>query len=345
MTQRIYVGSFTPDTNGRGEGITLFEQDAETGGLTSQGTVAALPSPAYLAWHPSRQYLYSVSELAGGSVHAFAVDASGALTALGHQPTGGTFPCHLSVHASGQYAVSANYGSGSVAVHPIGADGTLGERSDFVQHSGTGPQTDRQEGPHAHNARFDLAGRYAIVTDLGTDEVWTYALDLGTGRLAPAVNPPARTAPGAGPRHVAIHPNGHVYVACELDSTITTFGYDAESGQLDPVATVSATVDTPPERNYPSEIGLSADGGYLYIANRGANCITAFAVDGPNLTPLADVHTGGRWPRHFAIAGDFLYVADQESDGIVVLRIDRTTGVPAVTATITHPTPACILPA
>lgn len=340
----VYVGSYTTDGGGKGEGISILVQDPETGALSPHGPTAKVNSPTFLAWHPGGEYIYAVNE-GSNTVTGLAVDGDGGLRAGTSQSTGGRGPCHLTVHPSGQFVLCANYGSGSISVHPILDGGEVGPRSDLVQHAGSGPDPDRQEGPHAHNVQLDLAGRRVLVIDLGTDEVRSYDLDLETGELE--TGQVARPAPGTGPRHAAFHPDGWVFVSDELASTVSSYGYAVATGVLAVEHSVPATVNPAGDsiRNYPSEIALSEDGKFAYVANRGADCITVFAVDNGQLRPVADVPSGGEWPRHFALTGPYLYVANQNSDTVVTFKIDPETGIPEQTAVLDVPSPACILPA
>lgn len=345
MTGRaVYLGSFTNGESGRG--ITLTRQDPATGALSGAELVAEASSPGFLAWHPDGQHLYAVSETASGSVSAFAVADDGKLRELGNQPTGGQGPCHLSVHPSGRYVLAANYGSGGVSVLPIDATGNLGERTDYVQHEGSGPVPSRQAGPHAHQVRIDPSGHWVLVADLGIDAVLIYTLDLDTGRLRPGPVPAARTTPGSGPRHLVFGANGYVYVAGELDSSVLVLSLDATTGALDQVGSAPSIVGEPGEGNYPSEIALSEDGRYCYVANRGRDVITTLAVDGATLRPVSDVPTGGAWPRHIAVIGEYLYVANQHSDDVTQFRLSPQSGVPEPSAEpLRTPTPSCVLAA
>jgi 6-phosphogluconolactonase (cycloisomerase 2 family) len=337
----VLIGSFTAGTDGRG--ITRYAQNAATGALAPLGVVVELTNPSYLAWHPTRPWLYAVSETSDGTVHAFGVPDNGELEPRGAQPTGGADPCHLAVDATGRWLLVANYGSGSVAVFPIGRDGALGPRSDLVQHSGSGPDADRQAGPHAHMAQPAPTGDHVIVADLGTDELYAYAVDAETGRLHQA--DVLRLPAGTGPRHLAFGPDGGALLVGELDSSLTALR--AESGVLRPVHRRPATAEpvaARPARNYPSAVRISPDGGYAYVGNRGADCVSVFALDRDGPRPVADVPTGGSWPRDVALIGDFLYVANQDSDTVCAFRIDRDTGVPEPTgAALPVPAPACVV--
>ena len=342
----VYIGSYTNDVGGKGEGISIFTQDPASGALLEHAPVAKVTAPTFLAWHPSGEHLYAVNETSPGHVTGLAVEESGALRPGQSQPTGGDGPCHLTVHPGGGFVLCANYGSGSISVHPILDGGEVGARSDLVQHAGSSLDPDRQAGPHAHNVQLDLAGRRVLVIDLGTDEVRTYDLDLDSGELE--TGHVARPAPGTGPRHAAFHPSGWVFVADELSSSVTSYRYDTATGVLTMQHNIPAII-TPVDdgvRNYPSEIELSEDGRFLYVANRGADCITVFAVDDGRLTAVKDVSCGGAWPRHFALIGEFLYVANQNSDSVAVFRINAETGIPEATGDLVEvPSPACILAA
>jgi 6-phosphogluconolactonase len=336
----IYTGSYTPGGVG---GISCWRADPGGGAWTAEHPVTAAVDPSFLAWHPSGRYLYAVSE-SSGEVLAFACAEDGSLTPLGGQPTGGASPCHLTVDPSGAHVIVANYGDGVISVHPIGPDGGVMPYHDLVKHTGSGPVAERQEGPHAHMATFDDAGRL-FATDLGTDTVHEY--QLVDGRLT-AIDACMITE-GAGPRHLAFHPSGQVFVACELDSTIEICRYD-EEGRLRPVAQTPSSVTPATMDNYPSHIECSADGRFVYLANRGLDCITTFEVlpgaQRPSLRALADTPTGGAWPRHFALLGGLLYVANQDSDTVTVLRIDPNTGIPAPAhVELNVPKPTCVLPA
>ncbi|MFD2078917.1 6-phosphogluconolactonase, cycloisomerase 2 family [Actinopolymorpha cephalotaxi] len=342
--RRVYIGSFTKDAGGEGTGISLAHQDASTGALSLVDVVAQTTSPAFLAWHPDGTHLYAVNERGDASVTAYAVRPDGGLRELSTEPTGGNGACHLTVHPSGRFLLTANYGSGHLSVHPIRPDGSVAERSDLIQHEGSGPRADRQEGPHAHHIRVDPTGGHVLAVDLGLDAVLTYTLDLDDGTLAPG--PVAETAPGAGPRHLAFGPDNLVHVAGELDSTVTTYVLDPSTGALTHQGVAPSTLAEAPDDNYPSEIGISDDGRMLYVANRGLDVIGALSVQGGRVTPVADVPTGGAWPRHLVVAGQHLYVANERSHQVTHFVLDAATGVPEQAADVLEiPSPACVLPA
>ncbi len=341
----VYIGSFTPGAGGEGAGISLARQDTTTGALELVGVVAETGSPAFLAWHPTGRFLYAINERAEASVQAYAVNDTGTLSEVGaSQRTGGTGACHLTVHPSGRYVLTANYGSGHISVHPVQADGSVGERTELILHKGSGPNASRQEGPHAHHVRVDPTGQQVLAVDLGVDAVLTYTLDLDKGTLA--AGPVARTAPGAGPRHLAFAPDGLVHVAGELDSTVTTYSLDPATGEMDQRGVAPSTLQEAPADNYPSEIAISDDDRFLYVANRGLDVIGTLSVSGADVRPVADTPTGGAWPRHLAVFGGHLYVANERSHQVTHFVLDPDTGVPTLASDeLPVRSPACILPA
>jgi 6-phosphogluconolactonase len=346
---RAYLGTYTT-WEGGGTGIGIASYDTATGALTPVGALDGVVNPSFLIESPDGRRLYAVGETSEGTVTAVAVADDGTLSVIGTQPTGGADPCHLALDPSGRFLLAANYSSGSVSVHPLLADGGLGERTDLVRHSGSGPDPERQEGPHAHQVLPDVAGRHVLAVDLGTDEVITYTVgDDGTLTTTSTAAFPA----GMGPRHLAFHPGGEfAYVAGELDSTVVTAAYDQATGVLTPGRAVSTLPPDAPgtPRNYPAEVLVSPCGRFVHVSNRGHDSIALFAVeeDGAVLRFVETVPVGGAYPRHLALApsGDLLFAANQNSGTVTVFRVDGDSGrlTPAGPA-FDAPVPVCFVPA
>ncbi|MFG3254971.1 lactonase family protein [Streptomyces sp. NPDC048172] len=340
-----YLGTY-------GSGIVTCTYDTATGALTRTGDFPGITDPTFLALAPSGKVLYALDNgTPEGRVRAFGIGDGGALTPLGEaRSTGGANVTHLSVHPSGRHLLSANYGAGSVAVHPIGADGAPGERTALVQHTGSGPDPDRQEGPHAHQILTDPDGAFVFAVDLGTDRVYTYGIDADSGALG-AVSEMA-SVPGAGPRHMVFHPSApYAYVANELDSTITACAFDPATGKLIRGKSWPTLPDgeDPGTRNYPSEVTVSADGRFVYLSNRGHESVAWFAVeDGGAALRLVDtVPSGGSWPRHISLSpsGSLLFAGNQYGQTVGVFTVDGKTG--ALTASgspAATPSLGCVLP-
>jgi 6-phosphogluconolactonase len=317
----VYVGSY-------GSGIVVFDRD---GARLHRVGVLSTMDPSFLVADPDRPVLYAVNELDEGAVSSYEVWADGVPRPLSSQPTGGALPCHLTLHKG--HLLAANYGSGSVSVHPVEPDGRLGERTDLVRHHGHGPRGDRQEGPHAHQIHAD--DDRVTVVDLGLDRLCHYHLDPATGQLKSTGETAVR--PGAGPRHVVVHPSGRWYGTNELDSSVSVY-------QGDPLAELTSVLASTVEgHNQPSGIALRGD--LLYVGNRGADTISVFALGGDGQPqPVGEVNTGGHWPRHFAFVDDLLFVANERSGSVVAFRLDPATGLPEPTGDrVEVDRPACVL--
>ena len=223
-----YIGTYTRResfVDGKAEGIYIYHLDPSSGELTYAATVAGAgtANPSFLTLGPDKSCLYAVNEFyksegPNGTMSAFAVDpATGHLNYLNEQSTHGTAPCYASIEPQGRYCLVANYETGNLCVLPIQKDGSLGEATDTVQFSGSGPNPERQEGPHAHMVLPSPDGGFILAVDLGTDRLMAFRLDRERGTLSPADPPWTQLPPGAGPRHLAFHPyRPFAYVISEL---------------------------------------------------------------------------------------------------------------------------------
>jgi 6-phosphogluconolactonase len=348
----VYVGTYT---DGASRGIYRFDLDTDTGHASPPVLAAEARNPSFLALHPSGRFLYAVSEVSDfggartGGVIAFAIDPpSGRLTRLNEEASGGDGPCHLAVDETGQNLLVANYGGGTVALLRITADGRLKPASTVLAHEGSGPDKERQDKPHAHGVYFDPAQRFVLAPDLGADRVFVYAFDAERGRLEP--HGAGVLPPGSGPRHLAFHPSGRfVYVINELASTVSVFRYDAASGALALVQTLSALPEGFAGTSYTAEVQVSPDGRFLYGSNRGHDSLAIFSIDASSgqLSPLGHVPIGGSWPRHFQIdaSGRLLMAAHQRGGTIGFFRLDARTGQASpLGARVAVDRPACVLP-
>ncbi|MFJ3492237.1 lactonase family protein [Streptomyces sp. NPDC086091] len=319
----LYLGTYTSVPDG-GEGVGFGTYDPRTGAVEVSATVTGVPDPSYLAAHPDGRTLYAVAERASGAVTAVRIADR---TVLGSAATGGAHTCHLSVHPGGRWLLSADYGSGTVAVHPIEASGALGERTDLVVHRRPAPGPG-QDGPHAHQVVTAPDGGHVLAVDLGTDTVYTYRLDERAGTLTEVAQ--AHTRPGAGPRHLTFHPGGrYAYLANEVDDTVAVCAYDARSGRL----TVGRPQPTGAKaaENYPAQFAVTPDGAYAFLANRGDDTVARYAVeaDGARLRLLGTVPVGGEFPRQLALSpdGGLLFTANQRSGTVSVFAVGADGGL------------------
>jgi 6-phosphogluconolactonase len=316
---RLLVGGYSGD-KGSGSGITVLE-DGEA--------VATIPaeSPSWIAWHPDLPVLYAVAEVDDGQVHAWRLQAEPRTAEpLGCGQTGGSEPAHLTVDRTGKFLITANYTGGSISVHRLGPDGSIGKRTDLVQHEQHG-ETPRQEAAHPHMVEPFEDG--VLVIDLGGDAIYQYSLsDAGKLKLIRIVDAP----PGSGPRHL-LQVGERYYVTAELSGELLVFEADGKLAGRQPASRSAG-------HNQPSE--LASDGRFLYVANRGPNTITTFALDS-NVPRYLDEVSVGDWPRHIALDGGRLYVANERSNDVMALLIDPDSGLPALERAVAVPSPTVVL--
>ena len=278
----VYVGTYTDHGS---KGIYAYRFDAKTGQSTTLGLAAESAQPSFLAVDASGHFLYAVNEIesyegqATGAVSAFAIDAaSGKLSLLNQVSSRDGGPAHIALDRTGKYAMVSNYTRGSVAVFPVLKDGRLGEASAFVQHHGTGADKERQEQPHAHAVAMSSDNRFALVADLGLDQVFAYPFDSAKGTLGqdPHIT---KTNAGAGPRHLVFNSEGTLlYVINELQSSVTTYAYDAANGGLTRIEYDFYLPNGFSGHSSAAEIALHPSGKFLYASNRGPDSIAVFSI-------------------------------------------------------------------
>jgi 6-phosphogluconolactonase len=335
-----YVGSYTPN----GQGIYLFSMNTSNGALTQIKVAAAIASPSWMAIHPQGRYLYAVNEISNfngttsGSVSAFSINrTTGDLTFLNVVSSQGGGPAHLSVDPMGQFVFVANYGGGSIAVLPILSNGSLGNASDVhldvgsvgPTHATNAPPASfaisGHDAPHAHMIQADPAGKFVFHADLGQDRIYSWLLNRATGQLSP--NNPAFVSlpPGDGPRHFAFHPNGKWFYSLQEEaSTIQFFDYTPATGSLIEQQMLSTLPKGFVGTNFTSEIRVSANGKFVYAANRLHDSIAIFSVDGSGKLKLeGETWTRGDYPRSFTVdpTGNFLFSCNQRSDALTSYRV------------------------
>lgn len=338
----VYIGTSTRP--GQPGGIYSAQFDPQTGKWQDLRLAAEVTNPTFLALSPNGRNLYAAIETDPGAVQAFRVGAERTLTFLNQELTGGSGTCHVSVTAEGTAVLSADYGSGSVAVFPVQAEGALSPRSDERKFTGSGPNPRRQKQSYGH--AFNALGAFAYACDLGSDQIWSFRLE--NGRLTPLATPAGKVAPGSGPRHLAFSPNGKfAFVVNELIPGVTVFSRDLSSGELLAKSTLAALA---PEAVTPAvtsaEIVLHSEGRWLYVSNRGDNSVTLFSVDADGgLKVVETVSAGVKSPRSIAIdpSGKWLLAAGQGDSRVTVFSIDQTNGRLKPTDSVLEvPRPVCL---
>ena len=303
-------------------GVTILDA-----GLRPTGAVLPVDELLYLVVDPSGQWVFGVSGVHQGRAHVWRIDGDRLVPTGDPVSTGGTEPCHLVIDRTGRHLIVTNYGSGSISLLPITEDGNLGPATVLLRTAPAGPQADRQDGPHPHQAVLG-PGNEVLVTDLGADEVISHLLVGGT-LTDPIVS---ATPPGSGPRHLVRLPGDRIAVTGELDSTLLLGRRDGR--RIVDWQSAPATGRAVEQRNYPSDLVASADGTRLYLANRGADTVAVFGADGTRL----DEVDGGTWPRQMVREGGRLLIAATNADRIDVLDL----GSGRMTASVAVAAPMCV---
>src|SRR5262245_28474151 len=328
----MYVGSFTRKDGGHGDGLSTYARRGTSDPWKLVDVFKELADPSFLITDRQKRFVYS-SHGDGTHATAFRIDrASGRLTVINRQPTGGINGAHLSIDSSGHFLAVANYASGTLALLRVNDDGSLAPVCDTETMKGTpGPHKTQQESSHPHHCPFDRTGRFIVVPDKGLDKVFLYRLDTANGTLVPGNPADVVSRSGAAPRHVDFHPaKPFAYVINELDSTIAVYQFDPEKGVLKPLQVHTTLPSSYTGNNTCAEIAVSASGRFVYGSNRGHHSIAIFSVDQTTglLTSIGWEPTQGQTPRYFGLepSGDHLYAANQNSDTVVIFRVDKASG-------------------
>ena len=339
----VYFGTHTA---GPGKGFSVSHFDTVTGALSKPEFLLETPAPAYYVIAPGGRRLYSCNST--GFVSAYSIDpATAQLKLMNQKPSGGGDPSYISLDQTGHYVFAANYRGGNIAVWALAPDGSLGERTAFVQHTGSSVNPTRQSHAFAHSIRVDPTNRFVLVADLGLDKLFVYKFNVKDGSLTPNDPPFAKSAPGSGARHVVFHPNGRwVYLITEMGSTIMLFDWDTKRGALSEVQTVSTLPKDFQGTSTCAEIQVHPSGKFVYASNRGRDSIAVFSVDAKTgrLTLIQDVPSGGKTPRNFDMdpTAHWLLVTNHGSNTAMVFRIDQETGKLTPTGqSVDVPSPYC----
>jgi 6-phosphogluconolactonase len=341
MNYSGYIGTYTHGAHGRAKGIYYFELNPETGCIEDLRLAARALNPSYLCAAPSGNYLYAVVETAdyqgrpSGAAASYKIGKDGGLQFINQKPSSGTASCHVVVDSKAAFAVVSNYSNGVVTVFPLGADGALGDPRQIIRYSGSGPNSERQQGPHAHFFLFDREEKHGFACDLGTDRVMAYTFDRAAEEpLKSAEVPWFETAPGAGPRHMVFNAGGdRAYLLNEVESTLDVLKYDPRRGAFEKLQSLSTLPDGTNAANTTAAIKMSPKGDFVYASNRGHNSIAVFKVKkeglGGTLDAAGIISSEGKTPRDFGIdpSGNFLLVPHQDSDNLVIFKIDKQSGL------------------
>ncbi|KAG2177675.1 hypothetical protein INT44_008189, partial [Umbelopsis vinacea] len=349
MKQQVYISSYTDDG---GEGIYYYT--FEDGKLELQSLAATAVNPSFMVFHPNRKTVYTVDEHrdfeGSGGVSAFErSDEDGSLQLKNTVTSKGADPCYITIDNTGSHVIVANYTGGSVATFPAQTDGTVGEVTSFIKHTGeTKVNPARQEGPHAHSINLSPSGKYAIALDLGADKAVIYKYNNEDGALTVANE--FKFKAGDGPRHLAFAPfnDSWLYAVAELTNDIVFLEFDEANETLHEIQRVAALPEDFKGDNLAAEISILPSGKFLYSSMRGHDSLAIFAINESTgkLTKVGHQSTGGAHPRHFAIdpTGEYIIVANKDSHNLVVFKIDQDTGLltEVPDSRVEHRQPVCI---
>lgn len=333
LSQNHYLvaGTYTSPAS---DGIYVYNFNS-TDGSAKRINYAKASNASYISISPNNKFVYAVEENgnnhSGGTIASFTFDQqTGALSFINRQASGGDHPCYVEVDRTGKWVFAGNYTSGTVSVLPVLDNGELGTAT-TIHHSGKGPNTQRQKGPHVHSTVISADNKWLFVPDLGIDKIMIYSFNAATGKLAAAKTPYSTSTPGSGPRHFIFHPNNKfAYLIEELTGTVVSFAY--QKGKLKQLQRISSMPAGDTSFAGSADIHITSDGNFLYATNRSnANTIAIYSVDKKKgiLTLLAHQSTLGKGPRNFNFdpTEKFLLVANQNSDEIVIFNRNTKTGL------------------
>lgn len=348
----LYTGTYSVRGS---EGIYVYEFNRNKGDFSLIQSVKTIESPTFLTIHPSGKFLYSVNRgpIPGssktGSVSAYAVDPlTGKLSLINHQSSYGASPCHIAIDKTGKLVFISNYVEGNLVVLPIEGDGSFGECADSIRFTGSSLNKERQEKPHIHSSTVSDDNRFLHVADLGTDKIYSFVIDVSEKKLRPTIKPFVKVKPGSGPRHFTFTPQGkNAYLSEELSSTVAAFSYNKETGTLDLIE--DQIISLPSDfkgQNTSADIHTDPTGKYLFLSNRGNESLALYNIEKSGKLTLTGIEkTGGKTPRNFLVddKGEFVLVAHQDTDNIVVFRWNAEQGKLTKTGVqITVPSPVCL---
>ncbi len=318
----LITGTYT--SNSSSTGIYIYRFNTVTAGVALADSIVT-PNPSYLAISPDKNFIYAVNELGGtagtGKVSAFSFNnATGKIQFINQQSTYGSHPCYIAVHPSGKWLVAGNYSSGNWCLFETGTDGALLPASAIITHKGSGPNINRQAGPHVHCTRFTPDGKSIITADLGTDQIITYPFSKGVADTLKKIITPVK--PGGGPRHFTFNKKSNrLYLIEELSGNVVAFS--SKKKQLKKIQEQRIIADTAVYPANSADIHLSPDGRFLYSTHRYNNTITAYFVKrSGKLVYKFTQSTLGIGPRNFSISPDgaYLLAANQNSNEIVIFN-------------------------
>lgn len=335
-TDYLLLGTYT---NAGSYGMYVASFNQTTGKLQMIDSIKA-SNPSFLTVSPDKKYVYAVNEDAAnatpkGTVSSYAFDrTTGKLRFLNQQKTMGNNPCYISIDKTGQWLFVGNYNSGNLSMFPVSSTtGMIDTAVTTLQHEGSSINKNRQKEPHVHATVLSKKNKWLLVPDLGTDQLRVYRFNKKKKTLMAATQPFVASVPGSGPRHLSFSKSGkHVYLLEELTGTIAAYRFFPKSGTLKLFQNISSVPDGFKGFAGSADIHVAPDGKFLYASNRGeSNSIATFSINRKSgaLTKVSVDSVVGLTPRNFSNhpSGNFLLVANQNSNEVVVFSRNTATGL------------------
>ena len=348
-TTYLLVGTYTdgkPD-----KGIYVYNFNTLNGELNMVSTAENITNPSFVTMSPDGHFLYSCVDTKmpnSGNIAAFEFDnTNGHLKFLNKQSTAGANPVNLTVSGNNKYIVTGNYTDAGVTVLSTNANGTINPYLQTIPFLDSSINKVRQDKSHIHSTIFSPDYKYLYLPDLGADKIRVFKFDADSAKpLIAQEQLTVHTVPGSGPRHLVFHPEKKVaYCTEEMAGMVVAYAY--KQGKLNAIQRIFS-YSKPNKGDYSTaDIHISTDGKFLYASNRGENTISIFTIDKKGKLKLIGHHsTMGNTPRNFTLdpTGNYLLVANQSSDNVVVLKRDSVTGLLETTGIeIKVPTPTCVI--
>ncbi len=324
--QHLVIGTYTDKGNSKGLYIYSFNA---TNGTTKQLNLAATSNPSFLTVNKKNTFVYSVNENDIGTLAAFQYNKkNNTLSLVNSQTNQGSAPCYIGLDRTGKWLFSGNYGNGSIVVHPILTDGSIGNIHQYIQHKGSSSNKDRQAAPHVHCTYISPNNKYLYVPDLGIDQVVVYPFDAATGYLDTLHKTHIATKSGSGPRHIVFTKNGRYgYLVEEMSGKVQVIKYERNRH------TIMQTENHLPQgqEGAGGDIHLSPDEKFLYVSQRSNSTIQIFKANRKNgkITFIGHQPTLGNFPRNFTIhpSGKYLLAANQRSNNVTIFKRNLLTGL------------------
>ncbi|HEX3860279.1 MAG TPA: lactonase family protein [Stellaceae bacterium] len=290
--------------------------DLEMIDQTTIPDVKPSPTSMPMAISPNHKFLEVALRSEPFTGVSFAIDpASGKLKHLGNAPLDASI-AYTSIDHTGKWLLCASYPQGKLVINAIDADGRIKAPPNQII-------TDH---PKAHCVILDALNKHAYCSVLAQDVILQFKFDAATGMVSPNTPAEVKTKQGAGPRHMAIHPNGKfLFLITETTATIGSYAIDPASGTLKEIAFVDMLAPGAlKEAPAAADLHVSPDGHFLYGSERKTSSLVAFRIDQEKGTlSLIGRYPTETTPRGFAIEprGKFLLAVGLDSNHMTVYAI------------------------